>query len=95
MHFKMSSAICFNLDQSKILSSGYGLFTIQQNSRLDQIMSILRRQNRSNLIVEFCLERVKNIVGKRRKCWLPALSPFPTMFLKASFSRSLKVWIVC
>ena len=25
MHFKMSSAICFNLDQSKILSSGNGL----------------------------------------------------------------------
>ena len=25
MHFKMSSVICFNLDQSKILSSGNGL----------------------------------------------------------------------
>ena len=25
MHFKVSSAICFNLDQSKILSSGNGL----------------------------------------------------------------------
>ena len=25
MHFKMSSAICFNLDQSKMLSSGNGL----------------------------------------------------------------------
>ena len=25
MHFKMSSAICFNLDQSKILSSENGL----------------------------------------------------------------------
>ena len=25
MHFKMSSAICFNLDQSKILPSGNGL----------------------------------------------------------------------
>ena len=25
MDFKMSSAICFNLDQSKILSSGNGL----------------------------------------------------------------------
>ena len=25
MHFKMSFAICFNLDQSKILSSGNGL----------------------------------------------------------------------
>ena len=27
MHFKMLSAICFNLDQSKILSSGNGLKT--------------------------------------------------------------------
>ena len=25
MHFEISSAICFNLDQSKILSSGNGL----------------------------------------------------------------------
>ena len=25
MHFKMSSAICFSLDQSKILSSGNGV----------------------------------------------------------------------
>ena len=25
MHFKLSSAICFNLDQSRILSSGNGL----------------------------------------------------------------------
>ena len=25
MHFKVSSAICFNLDQSRILSSGNGL----------------------------------------------------------------------
>ena len=25
MHFKMSSAVCFNLDQSRILSSGDGL----------------------------------------------------------------------
>ena len=23
--------------------------------------------------------------GKRRKCWLPALSPFPTTFSKALF----------
>ena len=27
---------------------------------------------------------------KRRKCWLPAFSPFPTMFSKVSFSRSVK-----
>ena len=28
MHFKMSSAVCFNLDQFKILSSGNGLIPI-------------------------------------------------------------------
>ena len=31
------------------------------------------------------LDIVENIVGKRRKCWLPAFSPFPTMFSKALF----------
>ena len=33
MHFKMSSANCFNLDQSKILSSGNGLMGKVQNLR--------------------------------------------------------------
>ena len=31
MHFKMSSAICFNFDQFKILSSGDGLGIITDN----------------------------------------------------------------
>ena len=31
MHFNISSASCFNFDQSKILSSGNGLSTIQTN----------------------------------------------------------------
>ena len=34
--------------------------------------------------------RVENVVGKRRKCWLPAFSPFPTMFSKAFFFRVVK-----
>ena len=25
-------------------------------------------------------DSVENTVGKRRKCWLPAFSPFPTVF---------------
>ena len=29
--------------------------------------------------------------GKRRKCWLPAFSPFPTMFSKAFFHRVIKI----
>ena len=28
--------------------------------------------------------------GKMRKCWLPAFSPFPTIFSKAFFSRGVK-----
>ena len=36
MHFKMSSAICFNLDQSEILSSGNGLTYIKE---LDVILA--------------------------------------------------------
>ena len=30
--------------------------------------------------------------GKRRKCWLPAFSPFPTMFSKGFFPRVIKSW---
>ena len=29
---------------------------------------------------------------KRRKCWLPAFSPFPTMFSKGFFFRVVKSW---
>ena len=32
--------------------------------------------------------------GKRRKCWLPAFSPFHTIFSKLSFPEVLKVGIV-
>ena len=28
--------------------------------------------------------RVENIVGKKRKCWIPILIPFSTMFLRAT-----------
>ena len=34
-------------------------------------------------------DRVENS-GKRRKCWLPAFSTFPTMFSKAFFFRVVK-----
>ena len=31
---------------------------------------------------KFVLEKVDKHCGKRRKCWLPAFSPFPAMFSK-------------
>ena len=33
--------------------------------------------------LKFDLGWVRKHCGKRRKCWLPAFSPFPTMFSKA------------
>ena len=32
--------------------------------------------------IEKCLCEGRKHCGKRRKCWLPAFSPFPTMFSK-------------
>ena len=35
-------------------------------------------------------DRVEKRCGKRRKCWLPAFSPFPTVFSKALFFSVVK-----
>ena len=40
--------------------------------------------------MSFALGRVENTVGKRRKCWLPAFSPFPTMFSTVFFLMVVK-----
>ena len=144
----MLSAICLNLDKSKILASGNGfkcgttcgkrskswftiiIFLLFVNSlpndkildwsklkafandilklakrmvfvsdRVENIVgkgenagyiksqSICRRQNKCNLTTDvlFWMDRIH--CGKRRKCWLPAFSPFVAMFLKAFFFR--------
>ena len=40
---------------------------------------------------KICPELVRKHFGKRRKCWLPAFSPFPKMFSKAFLYRVI-VW---
>ena len=42
-------------------------------------------------MTKYVLHRVENS-GKRRKCWLPAFSPFPTMFSKGFFHGVVKRW---
>ena len=39
--------------------------------------------------LEFALGRVENC-GKRIKCWLPAFSPFPTMFSEGLYLKFVK-----
>ena len=43
-------------------------------------------------MIQFLIETEVNIVGKRRKCWLPAFSPFTTMFLQGVFLRIINTW---
>ena len=60
----MSSAICFNLDQSKILSFGNGLTTHES-----QILTILKKKK----------ESFENIVGKGEML-VTSIFPFPVIF---------------
>ena len=41
-------------------------------------------------VLSFGRVKGKKHYGKRRKCWLPAFSPFPTMFSKAFFLSVIK-----
>ena len=51
MRFKISSAICFNLDKSKILSSGNGLKSAQMMKPLfDSVENIVEKENAGKLI---------------------------------------------
>ena len=38
---------------------------------------------------EICCGKDRKHCGKRRKCWLPAFSPFPTMFSKKLLFQGL------
>ena len=56
-------------------------FPKQQNFRpVARIEIICGRQTRCDSKVEFCFGKGRKYCGKVRKCWLPAFSPFPTMF---------------
>ena len=59
----MSSAICFNLDHSKILSSGNGL-NFQVNNTTKQLLSMLRvvadKKINLTLVLRFVSEKVEN-----------------------------------
>ena len=57
MHSKMSFAICFNLDQSKILSSGNGL-----NIFLNSLKS--KAITNEELFVETVFDRVEALLEK-------------------------------
>ena len=87
----MSFAICFNLDQSKILSSGNGLnlykttvfWTKPVQSKLDVAETI-----------ELVLDRIENCVGKGENAGNRYFLLSPQGFQRASFSGSLTCYAI-
>ena len=71
---------------------GEHYFFTKQNFSTVQIESTSRQQNKCDLKIKVCLGMSRKHCGKRRKCWLPAFSPFPTMFSKGDFLRVMKSW---
>ena len=65
---------------------------------LDCLLSVLLDLSKSKAFADdrikmtkklkIALGRAENIAGKGEKCWLPAFSPFPTMFSKGYVSQS-------
>ena len=63
-------------------------FTKRQNFRLVQIES--KQQKNCDCKIEIRFEKGRKHFGKRRKCLLPAFSPFPTMIFKGIFFKVVK-----
>ena len=80
---------CVRKDDERFVKFSETL-TKQHIFRLVQIESIGRRQNRCNLKTKIVFGMGRKHCGKRRKCWLPAFSPSPTMFSKGFFFRFFK-----
>ena len=68
------------------------LTLLRQNFSPVQAESACRQQNKCESKIDTCSWKGTKHFGKRRKCWLPAFSPFPKMFSNASFFRVIKSW---
>ena len=76
----MSSASAFSIEQFKICRFN----SLPSDKILDWSKFKVFADNKIgvNEKLKCGLGRVENIVEKKRKCWLPAFSPFSTMFSK-------------
>ena len=74
------------LENTELLGNRLHVLTFHQiKKKLAQTESICRRQNNCDSKIEIWIGKDIKHFWKRRKCWLPALSPFPTMFSKDLF----------
>ena len=78
MQFKMSSAICFNLDQSKILSSGNGLSHLNV-----KIWNITMKPVNHTQIAFFIVRQLKNWTPEIVTC-IRLYDPFSAIYRQKS-----------
>ena len=71
------------------------VFARRQNFGLVQIEGTCRPHNKSGSNIEIHLWQGRKHCWKRRKCWLPAFSPFPTMFSKVLLIRGRSKSALC
>ena len=73
-------------------------FTKRQIFTVVQIENNCRRQIKFGRKIEICFVTDRKHCVKRRKCWLPVFSPFPTMFSKGFYitlSQTNPVFFTC
>ena len=75
---------------SQWITKFYSYVTKRQIFRLVHIQITCRWQNKSKWKIVIWFGKGRKHCGKRRKCWWPAFSPFPTMFSKGFFPRVVK-----
>ena len=74
-----------------VLRSYHGS-TLPNDKKYDQFEFKEFEDNKLNITkkLKFVLGKSRKQCRKRRKCWLPAFSPFPTMFSRGLFIRVVK-----
>ena len=60
-----------------------GLNSLPNDKFLDWSKLKAVAHDKCGLKIETCFENGRKHCWKRKKCWLPAFSPFPAMFLKS------------
>ena len=85
---KLLPADAFNLGKAKILLSVKGLTLFPSNKILDKSKLKILAEDKMNVTQNLkCVEIGRKDFWKKRKCWLPAFSPFLEKFSKAPFFR--------
>ena len=93
-HFLLLSQ-CFHKASFETLKLG-GVWYAINSLPDDKILTFSKRKALADVnfnetqMMQFFFDRGSKHCGERRKCWLLAFSPFPTMFSKGLFFRIVK-----